>query len=323
MSVFPASLDDFVNPTDSDDLASVTVPHAAQHANANDAIKALQAKVGIDNSADTASLDKRIAVLEEPAGPISYLDLDITNSPQDSSLMAYDLVADKIKWLSSVYYQPTSLTTYVGTVTNGTVASVITKGDGNIFEVTEVGSTAPGFNIEFAFAGVVAFNELRANVRYSAGHNCELQLWDYVGSAWVVQTTVNNQTGLVDVLVAIDNATKYIDGSGNAKMRFYHPATGNATHLFKLDYLGLIYAVTGGGGVTDHQALSGTTAAGAHPATAVSASAHGTNVGTTVQAQLNELADGKVQGSGVAKLTASLTEPAAPVAGDLWIDLNL
>jgi hypothetical protein len=42
---FPTSLDNFTNPTSSDNLDSPS--HSAQHANANDAIEAIEAKVGI------------------------------------------------------------------------------------------------------------------------------------------------------------------------------------------------------------------------------------------------------------------------------------
>ena len=57
---FPASLDTLENPAATDGLTG----HAAQHANANDAIAALQAKVGITGSADAASLDYRVATVE-------------------------------------------------------------------------------------------------------------------------------------------------------------------------------------------------------------------------------------------------------------------
>ena len=56
---FPASLDTLTNPTSSDSLSSPS--HSAQHANANDAIEALQAKVGADSSAVTSSHDYKIA----------------------------------------------------------------------------------------------------------------------------------------------------------------------------------------------------------------------------------------------------------------------
>lgn len=61
---FPTALDTLTNPTASDSMDSVTVPHATQHADANDAIEALQAKVGIDASAVTSSLDYRVGELE-------------------------------------------------------------------------------------------------------------------------------------------------------------------------------------------------------------------------------------------------------------------
>ena len=52
---FPASLDSLTNPTSSDSLNSPS--HSAQHANVNDAVEALQAKVGVDSSAVTTSHD--------------------------------------------------------------------------------------------------------------------------------------------------------------------------------------------------------------------------------------------------------------------------
>jgi hypothetical protein len=45
-----------------------TVSHSGQHTNANDAIEALQAKVGVDSSAVTTSLDYRVAQLELGGG---------------------------------------------------------------------------------------------------------------------------------------------------------------------------------------------------------------------------------------------------------------
>jgi len=59
---FPTSLDSLTNPQGTDSVAAVS--HAAQHANANDAIEALEAKVGANNSAVTTSLDYRVRTLE-------------------------------------------------------------------------------------------------------------------------------------------------------------------------------------------------------------------------------------------------------------------
>jgi len=57
---FPSSLDTLSNPESTDSLQG----HAQQHTNENDAIEALQAKVGVNNSAVSTSLDYRVAQLE-------------------------------------------------------------------------------------------------------------------------------------------------------------------------------------------------------------------------------------------------------------------
>lgn len=58
---YPTALDTLTNPTANDSLNSPSVPHATQHANANDAIEALQAAVGVTNSADQASIQYKLA----------------------------------------------------------------------------------------------------------------------------------------------------------------------------------------------------------------------------------------------------------------------
>lgn len=56
---FPGSLDSLTNPISSDPLNNPS--HSDQHANSNDAIEALEAKVGVDGSAVTSSLDYKVA----------------------------------------------------------------------------------------------------------------------------------------------------------------------------------------------------------------------------------------------------------------------
>ena len=57
---FPNSLDSLTNPESTDSLTG----HAQQHSNLNDAVEALQTKVGANNSLVTTSLDYRISQLE-------------------------------------------------------------------------------------------------------------------------------------------------------------------------------------------------------------------------------------------------------------------
>jgi microcystin-dependent protein len=65
---FPASLDSLTNPSSGNTLNSPS--HSTQHANANDAIEVLEAKVGVDNSAVTTSLDYKVRI-GNPVGEIA------------------------------------------------------------------------------------------------------------------------------------------------------------------------------------------------------------------------------------------------------------
>ena len=65
---FPTSLDSLTNPSSGNTLNSPS--HSTQHANANDAIEVLEAKVGVDNSAVTTSHDYKIRIYN-PIGEIT------------------------------------------------------------------------------------------------------------------------------------------------------------------------------------------------------------------------------------------------------------
>ena len=64
---YPTTLDELTNPIWTDEVA--VVDHAEQHSNVNDSIEALEAKVGIDSSVDTDSLDYKISILAPLASP--------------------------------------------------------------------------------------------------------------------------------------------------------------------------------------------------------------------------------------------------------------
>jgi microcystin-dependent protein len=75
-SSFPGSLDTFVNPTGSDSLSAGPqggVSHASMHSNIHDILAALEAKVGVNSSAVSSSLDYRVSMSERnaPVGAIS------------------------------------------------------------------------------------------------------------------------------------------------------------------------------------------------------------------------------------------------------------
>ena len=81
---FPSGLDSFTNPTAVDTLDSP--PHDTQHADANDAIEALQAKVGVNSSAVATSHDYKIDALETDVTNINELQIVSTGSNRTLAL---------------------------------------------------------------------------------------------------------------------------------------------------------------------------------------------------------------------------------------------
>ena len=61
---YPNSLDDFVNPTATDRLDSVTVPHHQQHADLNDAVEAIQTVIGVNPAGSHLTVKDRIIAVE-------------------------------------------------------------------------------------------------------------------------------------------------------------------------------------------------------------------------------------------------------------------
>lgn len=82
---FPSSLDNFVNPLGTDDVS--VVDHAGQHSDVNDAVEALEAKVGVNGSAVTTSHDYKIAQLD--ANKVPY-----TGATNDVDMGVYSVNAE-------------------------------------------------------------------------------------------------------------------------------------------------------------------------------------------------------------------------------------
>jgi hypothetical protein len=59
---YPSAIDQLINPSGSDALSAPS--HSEQHSNANDAIEALQTKVGTNGSADANSLTYKVSTIE-------------------------------------------------------------------------------------------------------------------------------------------------------------------------------------------------------------------------------------------------------------------
>lgn len=136
---------------------------------------------------------------------------------------------------------PDSVNAVVGSLI-GTVSDIQTWQDGNVLELDEAAAT-PGQNLEINFVNVKSIRRIGLSAFYngSSTHWLEIQLWDFVAEEWKVVWTFSLGRGLnyrySDLPIPGHN---FIDGSGNAQMRLYHPAGGNASHETFIDYAALI-----------------------------------------------------------------------------------
>lgn len=111
---FPTSLDNFTNPSPTDPRNSPS--HASQHADANDAIEALEAKVGVDGSAVTSSHDYKLSGVTGTAKAVATDDARLTDA---RTPLAHNHSASEI----------TSGTLDIARIPTGTSSSTVCIGD--------------------------------------------------------------------------------------------------------------------------------------------------------------------------------------------------
>jgi len=68
-TTYPGTLDAFTNPAATDVLKSATVPHAAQHDNLNDAVKAVETILGVNPQGASVDVVTRLGLLAPKASP--------------------------------------------------------------------------------------------------------------------------------------------------------------------------------------------------------------------------------------------------------------
>jgi hypothetical protein len=76
-TLFPSNLDSLINPTATDQVSVIS--HSGQHSDINDAVEALESKIGIDNSAVATSLDYLIKNTSSKLGKIASLAVTDSN----------------------------------------------------------------------------------------------------------------------------------------------------------------------------------------------------------------------------------------------------
>ncbi|MFA6049902.1 MAG: hypothetical protein WC761_01775 [Candidatus Paceibacterota bacterium] len=152
---FPTGLDNFTNPTAADNLDTPGVTHADQHANNNDAIEALEAKLGINLSSVATSLDyiAKLVLLtqtEHPSGAYAEVTM-VTSKVWPQTVIWYTDSGKTIKLIEKAFTYglaapiPTQIEMklYDGTVANTvvrTITDVITYD--RVFEVSRARTVA-------------------------------------------------------------------------------------------------------------------------------------------------------------------------------------
>lgn len=143
---FPSSLDSLTNPVSTDKVS--VVDHAAQHANANDAIEAIEAKVGVNGSAVTTSHDYKLSEVTSTDKAVG--------KTATQTLTNKTLTAPVISTISNTgtLTLPTSTDTLVGrattdTLTNKTLGATGMTGDLDLNnnDITEIKTAT--FNGEY------------------------------------------------------------------------------------------------------------------------------------------------------------------------------
>jgi hypothetical protein len=138
---YPGAVDNLTNPTPSDTLNSATVPHAAQHANVNDAVEAIQSTLGTNPQGTSSTVKDRIVGIE---GAVLNLNLAIdervpgeagSNQPSGTVPNGYiwvNTTDNSIKvWNGSTWVDPSNAGSGGGpswAVASGGTESTITDG---------------------------------------------------------------------------------------------------------------------------------------------------------------------------------------------------
>jgi hypothetical protein len=124
---YPTSLDAFVNPTTSDSLNSPS--HSLQHANANDAIEAIETKVGF-GAAPAGSAATGAVLVASTGGTTSWTTVGTASINSTGGTVGYALTAGSANVTS---WQPSGA--FIPVATGGTVAYTFGSADqGKILE---------------------------------------------------------------------------------------------------------------------------------------------------------------------------------------------
>ena len=138
---------------------------------------------------------------------------------------------------------PSTLTITVGTaIGGGDIRDIQNWNDGNVLQIQEAAGI-PGYDIEMLFEGVNSILEVAIFGYYvgSSTHYVNIQMYDYDASAWLPVGPIETSLSLHCYESYLPTDSAFINGSNQAKVRLYHPVSGNASHDLYIACIGLLY----------------------------------------------------------------------------------
>lgn len=143
-----------------------------------------------------------------------------------------------------------------GTEGSGTINSTDAHDNVN-WQINEATGVGAGMDVTATFDSVnIVPNQIVIHGYYNggAGHNVEVQLWNYVSDAWETYYTMTTRTTYESINVTIDDPIEHVENN-EAKVRFYHSSNGVGTHRLYIDFLQLYKAPIGVAMITEEDPI--------------------------------------------------------------------
>lgn len=141
---FPTSLDTLTNPTSTSSLASPS--HSDQHINANDAIEALEAKVGINGSTDVNSIQYKVAAVQASVSSLA--------NATDTTTVLFGLEGNNDLTVSDIENK-TTLDTFSKTAFR-TVNYQLQISRGSLYETSDIVVLNDGTDINISQSNIIS-----------------------------------------------------------------------------------------------------------------------------------------------------------------------
>lgn len=289
---FPSTIDVLTNPTGTDTLSSPS--HSDQHINANDAIEALEAKVGADSSAVTTSHDYKLAHLT--ASDIT----DLTASAAELNIMD-GVTADKdeinlLDGKTTLDSTPTGAITMYGGATAPTDWLLC---DGSAVSRTTYSALFTAISTTYGVGdGSTTFNLPDLKGKFPVGLNSTDEDFDALGETGGAKTKTIAQANLPNISTGAGTAHTHTQNA-HTHTQDAHTHTQNA-HGHRAQYSAFI---TSGGAYHGSDSTSGSykaTGTWIENATATNQNTTATNQNTTATNQNESTHTHSLGGSGTA-----------------------